>query len=504
MGQEILVMKDIYKSFNTVNVLKSVSLRVEKGEVMALLGENGAGKSTLMNILCGVYSKDSGTIVFNGEKIEKSNVNLARKKGIAIVHQELNLFPNLTVWENVFLKKEITAFLGVVKKKEMIEQTQKLFDEMGLAIDVETYVSKLTTAEKQMIEIGKALYEDARLIILDEPTTALNTKEISHLFEIIRKLKKEGRSFIFISHKLNEIFDIADSYTVFRNGECVSSGKISNTTPIALTRMMVGENYDEQDTRQQRKLGECVLEIKNATGDGFNDVSLDIKKSEIAVLTGLMGSGVSELMQTVYGNRKLYSGDIKVKGKSIKNWGIKRAMRRGIGMVSANRKENSVIPNMSVLENEYISEHTLSAKRQIINTKKELEKYREYAQALKIKAHSPSQHITLLSGGNQQKVILARCLNTGADIILLDNPTQGIDLGAKSEIYRLIEKLATEGKTVIVNTSETAEIQKLADVCHVFAKGMLVKTLEREEISEERIMEYATLAHVGSTHKPKT
>ena len=492
---EMLRMVDISKSFYGVTVLDHVDFAVEQGEIHALLGENGAGKSTLMNILAGVYTRDSGSIFFNGQPLEHNTVTASERAGIAFVHQELNLFNDLRVYENIFLRKELTKPGGILNKKAMIEQSRALFDKLGVDIDPCAMVSELETGKKQLLEIAKALFADAKLFILDEPTTALNNEEIAHLFGIIRRLKEgEGTSFIFISHKMTEIFALTDRYTVLRNGEFIQTGYIKDTDPQEITKLMVGSKYSEQGVYEARELGETILELENLSGDGFHDVNLTVRKGEVIGFTGLVGAGISEMFQTIFGALPIRSGTLRIEGVPVAGHTIHRAMKEKVSMIASNRKENSIIPDFSLLENNYVSEHTLSARRQHIFRRKELGKYEELRQTLNIKANSPDEPITSLSGGNQQKVILARWLNTQADILLMDNPTQGIDVGAKAEIYRLIQELARAGKTILVNTLEIPEIQKVADRCVVFYHGQLQAELPRSEITEEAVMLLATNA----------
>ena len=489
---ELLKMTDISKSFSGVTVLSHVDFSVEKGEVHALLGENGAGKSTLMNILAGVHQRDSGQIVFDGEVMEDISVQKTEQAGIAFVHQELNLFNDLKVYENMFLRKEILTKLHTLNKSAMIARARELFESMGVDIEPDVLVSELEPSKKQILEISKAIFANAKLIILDEPTTSLNNNEIDHLFGIVRRLKEQGKSFIFISHKMNEIFTIADTYTVLRNGCFINAGRIADTSPEEVTRMMVGNSFSAEGVYQKRELGDVVLSLEHATGQGFEDVSFQVRKGEVLGMTGLKGAGVSQTMQTIFGARPLLGGKILINGKEIKHENIHLAMTEKVGMIPSSRKDNSIIPDFSLLENNYVSEHTLSSRRQYINKKKELAIFEKHKQALNIKANSPDDSILSLSGGNQQKVILARWLTTQADILLLDNPTQGIDVGAKAEIYKLIMDLADQGKTILVNTLEIPEIQKIADRCAVFYHGHIQTILPREEINEELVMLYAT------------
>lgn len=490
----ILEMKGIEKAFFGVTVLDKVDFSVEQGEVHALLGENGAGKSTLMNILAGVYTRDGGEVVFDGKPLVNTTVQKSESAGIAFVHQEINVFNDLKVYENIFMRKEITKF-GVLNKRAMIKQSRELFERLGVDIDPTELVSTFDTAKKQLLEIAKALFVNAKLIILDEPTTALSNEQIDHLFSIVNRLKKEeGVSFIFISHKMNEIFTLADRYTVLRNGKMVGTGNIADTDPESVTRLMVGSSYNAADVYSTRELGEEVLRVENLSGEGFRDVNFSVRRGEVVGMTGLKGAGVSEAMQAIFGAVPATSGKIFIEGKEIHVGTIHKAMKHSVGMVAANRKENSVIPDMSLLENGYIAEHTISMKQPVIIKKREIKRYNERKEQLSIKANSYNDLITSLSGGNQQKVILARWLNTDADILLLDNPTQGIDVGAKAEIYKLILKLAEEGKTILVNTLEIPEVQKVADRCIVFYHGTIKKILERGDINEETVMLHATNA----------
>lgn len=490
----ILEMKGIEKAFFGVTVLDKVDFSVEQGEVHALLGENGAGKSTLMNILAGVYTRDGGEVVFDGKPLVNTTVQKSENAGIAFVHQEINVFNDLKVYENIFMRKEIAKF-GVLNKRAMIKQSRELFERLGVDIEPTGLVSTFDTAKKQLLEIAKALFVNAKLIILDEPTTALSNEQIEHLFSIVNRLKKEeGVSFIFISHKMNEIFTIADRYTVLRNGEMVGTGNIADTDPESVTRLMVGSSYSAADVYSTRELGEEMLRVENLSGEGFHDVNFAVRRGEVVGMTGLKGAGVSEAMQAIFGAVPATSGKIFIEGKEIHVGTIHKAMKHRVAMVAANRKENSVIPDMSLLENGYIAEHTISMKQPVIIKKREIKRYNERKEQLSIKANSYNDLITSLSGGNQQKVILARWLNTDADILLLDNPTQGIDVGAKAEIYKLILKLAEEGKTILVNTLEIPEVQKVADRCIVFYHGTIKKVLERGDINEETVMLHATNA----------
>ncbi|MBO6000675.1 MAG: sugar ABC transporter ATP-binding protein [Spirochaetales bacterium] len=489
--KRILEMSHISKAFGGVKALTDVHLDVNEGEVHALLGENGAGKSTLMNILTGVLQADSGKITFLGKDYYTPTITQMEEAGIAFVHQELNVINDLTVVDNIFLTREITGKFGLIDEDQEIQKTKELFKSLGVRIDPTAMVRTLKTSEKQLLEICKALYTDAKLIILDEPTTSLSNEEIDHLFGILSKLREQGKSFIFISHKMPEIFTIADRYTVFRNGTFISSGDIKDTTPKDVTSDMVGTTFVDADMYEQRELGEEILKLHKLSGQGFSKINLSFRKGEIVAFTGLAGSGASELMQTMFGVLPIEGGSIEYKGKKLEG-SIAHFMKNKIAMLPSNRKENSVIKDLSILENFYIAEHVLSFKKQIIKKSVEDERYEQQKKTLRIKAASSSAEITSLSGGNQQKVFLAKWLNTGAEVLLFNNPTRGVDVGAKAEIYRLILEFAKAGKTVIFNTLEIPEVQKIADRCVVFYGGKVAAILEHKDVSEKTVMGYST------------
>lgn len=489
----ILNMQGISKSFGGVHALVDVHLEVNRGEIHALLGENGAGKSTLMNVLTGVVPMDAGHIEFDGKVYENPTIRQMEDAGIAFVHQELSVINDLTVYENIFLNRELLNKWRILDKKQMIAKTRELFERLGVDMDPLTMVSELKTSEKQLLEICRALHANAKLLILDEPTTALSNEEISHLFEILKKMKSEGTAFIFISHKMPEIFAIADRYTVFRNGQFVSSGDIKDTDSERITSDMIGQEYADKDVYEPRPLGDVVLKLTKLTGQGFRDVDLEVRKGEIVALTGLAGSGASEVLQTMFGALPIESGTVEVHGKNVTGR-ISTFMGHKIAMLPSNRKENSVIPDMTILENCQIAEHTLSRRRPVIDHKAEEGKFVKLKDMLRIKSDSPHDPINSLSGGNQQKVFLARWLNTDADILIFDNPTQGVDVGAKAEIYQLILQFAREGKTVIINTLEIPEIKKVSDRCVVLYDGAIAKIFDHDEISEQSVMMYSTNA----------
>lgn len=501
LAMKILEMKQISKTFGGTKALSEVDLSLEKGEIHALLGENGAGKSTLMNILTGVVPMDSGDIFFDGKEYSRPNIKQMQQAGIAFVHQELNVVNDLTVSENLFLNRELLTKFHTLDKKEMLRQTEALFSKLGVMIDPKLQVSELKTSEKQLLEISKALHTDAKLLILDEPTTALNREEINHLFTILKRLKAEGTTFIFISHKMPEIFEIADRFTVLRNGRFIRTGAIKDVTPHEISSDMVGKLFVDKEIWKPREPGEVILRLRDYSSAYFKNINLEVRKGEIVAFTGLAGSGASELMQAMFGALQTDGGEFDIRSKKLKG-PILSFMRRKVGMLPTNRKELSVIPDMNILENLYVAEHRLSRKKQLINDKEELKKYKRLKELLNIKSESATDSINALSGGNQQKIFLAKWLNTGADVFLLDNPTQGVDVGAKDEIYKLILEMAEEGKTIIINTLEIPEIKKIADRCIVFYEGKIQGVFAHDEVDEQKIMAYSTNA-VGIKEESK-
>ena len=490
----ILEMNHISKAFGGSQALSDISFSVEEGEIHALLGENGAGKSTLMNILTGVIPADTGSIVFMGKEYPSPSIRQMEKAGIAFVHQELNVINDLTVADNIFLCREICHKFGIIDKKKQLSEAEQLFRDLGVNMDPNTMVSDLKTSEKQLLEICRALYMDAKLLILDEPTTALSNDEIAHMFSILKKLKQKGTSFIFISHKMPEIFEIADRYTVLRNGMFVSSGYIKDTNAHDITSDMVGVQYVDKEVYTPRELGETILSLKDFSGQGFHNIDLEVRRGEIVAFTGLAGCGASELMQTMFGVLSGEGGSITVAGKQMHGH-IISFMKNGVAMLPANRKENSVVPDMSILENFYLAEHEISRrKKPFIHVPEENRRFEIQKESLHIKAGDRNDSIASLSGGNQQKVFLGRWLNIGADLLLFDNPTQGVDVGAKEEIYRLILSFAESGKTVILNTLEIPEVQKVADRCIVFYEGKIVHEFAHSDVNEHDVMLYSTNA----------
>lgn len=490
MVQEILEMRGIHKSFNRVKVLKGVDLSVRRGEIHALLGENGAGKSTLMNILGGVFPPDAGEIIFEGEERRFHSPRESQALGIRFIHQELNVIPDLSVSENLFLGAEMVSF-RLLRKQEMRRRAKELLERMDVPIRPDQMVRDLNPSYKQMVEIAKALLFEAKLIIMDEPTSSLTVHEITRLFQLMRQLKKENVSIIYISHKLKEILEICDRYTILRDGEKVDSGLIQDVNEEILTKRMVGRAWAEE-TRFSSTAGKrVVLSVEGASSPFYHDISFQLHEGEVLGITGLSGDGRTELAEGIFGYRPMISGEILVEGKRVRIRHPRDAVREGIAYVPKDRKENGILKEMSVLHNFSISSLKSYLRWGFIHARREREEYEAYKEKLNIKTPDERLPIVGLSGGNQQKVLLAKWLAVQTKVLLLDNPTQGIDVGAKSEIYQLIQELAKAGKGIVVLSAEFPELRRLCDRVIVLFQGRIQAVLSREELTEEKVMFFA-------------
>ncbi|MFD2629826.1 sugar ABC transporter ATP-binding protein [Oceanobacillus kapialis] len=489
----IVEMNDIDKAFNRVSVLKKVSLRVKKGEIHALLGENGAGKSTLMNILGGVHSADKGSILVDGEEVVFSTPKASQELGIRFIHQELNVVGDLRIYENMFLGSELRNKFGIIKEEEMCQQTEDILGKLSVSLNPREYVRNLDTSYKQLIEIAKALLHKSRIIIMDEPTTALAEHEVERLFTFMRKLRQTGVSIIYISHKLKEIEAICDSYTVLRDGEWVGTGSVKDTALDQITNMMVGKSVSEERFVQSHSFGDVVLEVKQLSCEGlFHDINFTVRKGEIIGFTGLAGDGRTEIIETLFGYRKHSNGVVKVNGRKVNINHPKHALKAGLGLVPKNRKENAIIKDLNVIHNLTLSSMGHFEKGGFIQEKREKSRFSYYKEKLNIKVHNPTVTIDKLSGGNQQKVVIAKWLEVGPDVLIFDNPTQGIDVGAKREVYQHIIDLAAEGKAIIILSSEAPEVMKVCHYIHVLYQGEMIAGIHGEDASEDMIMGYAT------------
>jgi inositol transport system ATP-binding protein len=490
--EAILNMKGIVKSFSGVEVLHSVDFELFKGEVHALMGENGAGKSTLMNILMGIHRHDAGEILIDGKEVNIISHQQSLKAGIAMIHQELNPVPDMTIAENFYLGREINKFF-IVNNKLQKENAAKYLKSLGLNFDVECKMRNLSVSATQMIEIAKNLSYGSRIIIMDEPTSALADSEVDRLFKMISLLKSKNVSIVYITHKLDELNRIADRVTVLRDGSLIGTKNIKEVDNQSIIRMMVGREITEVFPSVQKEIGETVLSVKNLTrGNEIKDISFDLKKGEILGIAGLMGSGRTELVTTIFGERKYDKGNIFINGNTVSIRSTENAVRNKIALVPEDRKLQGLNLIGSVLDNILIVSQKKFSKANIISKKKNIKVANSMIKELSIKVKSCDQRVESLSGGNQQKVVIAKWLLSGPEIIILDEPTRGIDIGAKTEIYKLINKLALAGKSIILISSEMPEIIGLCDRVLVLSDGRLNGVLMRDELTQERIMSLAS------------
>jgi ribose transport system ATP-binding protein len=486
-------MSGIKKSFGANYVLKEVDFAVEKGSIHALLGENGAGKSTLMNILGNVVHKDGGTIQICGQEVDPAKNPRVIDEKIAFNHQELSLINALNIFENLYMGKELKkGFL--LDKKTMCARAREVLGRMGVDIDPTTMVTDLNPSYKQITEIARALLKDAQIIIMDEPTTSLTEVETELIFEVMRNLRSQGISLIFISHKLNEVLAVCDAYTILRDGEVVAVGKVENSlTEKDLSTHMVGEEVKTEGIYSPRELGDVILEIQNLTREReYKNINLNLRKGEILGVTGLLGDGRTELFASVYGANPPYEGKVIIEGKEVKMTGTAVAMKNKIAYLPKNRKENGIIADLNIKENLALSIMGRISEWGILRNKTLEELTAKYVEKLDIRIESADNPITSLSGGNQQKVVLAKALCTDPSVVILDNPTQGVDVGAKMEIYRQIVALAQQGYSFIILSNEVPELQRTCDRVYVMFQGEIRQEFSRDEMTEENIMLIST------------
>ncbi|SFJ29607.1 ribose transport system ATP-binding protein [Terrisporobacter glycolicus] len=491
MQQPILQMKGIIKEFPGVKALDGVNLELYEGSVMGLMGENGAGKSTLMKILSGVYKKNGGEIYYKGNLEDIRDPKDAQEKGIAIIHQELNLIHDLTIGENIFLGREPKGTLGRINWNKLFKDSDELLQKLNITTSSKELVGKLSIGQQQMVEIAKALSLNAKIIIMDEPTDALTDKEAESLFSVINELKNEGKSIVYISHRLKEIFQICDYITVLRDGKYVGQENVCNIDEDTMIEMMVGRKLTDQFPKQKVNIKDVVLEVKNLNNEYVHDISFNVKSGEIIGIAGLMGAGRTELAKTIYGYFKKNSGEIYIDGKKIENKSCKDGLKNGIAYVSEDRKGDGLILGLSVKENMSISSLNNISSGISISKSKELEVVKDYIQKMNIKTPSENQIIKNLSGGNQQKVAIGKALMTNPKLLILDEPTRGVDVGAKKEIYDLINEFKKEGKSVIMISSEMPEILGMSDRILVLSEGKLTGEFDREEATQEIILKSA-------------
>ncbi|WMC94064.1 sugar ABC transporter ATP-binding protein [Kineothrix sp. MB12-C1] len=499
MSQYMLEMNEIYKSFPGVQALDNVTIKVRPGTVHALMGENGAGKSTLMKCLFGIYKMDAGEIIFQGKPVKIANAEDALEKGIAMVHQELQPIPERSIGENIFCGRYPLKKFGpikVVDHKKMYTEAERLLEEVRMPYNPKKKMGTLSISQMQSVEIAKAVSMEAKVVILDEPTSSLTDNEVEALFAIIEDLKKKGVSIIYISHKMDEILRISDDVSIMRDGQYVGTWEAKDLTMDMIIARMVGRELTNVYPPKDNVPGEVILELKELTSilpGSFKDVNLTIRKGEILGIGGLVGAQRTELMEAVFGVRHIQSGDIIYKGKKIH---IKRphdAIQNGIGLITEDRRGTGIFGVLSIADNVSIASIDKYLEAGIMVNDKKVEKLvQENVAKLSIKTPNSRTQIKSLSGGNQQKVIISRWLANDPEVLIMDEPTRGIDVGAKYEIYQIIINLAKQGKAIVMISSEMAELIGVSDRIAVMCNGRVTGELTREEATQERIMQLAT------------
>lgn len=486
-------MRGIDKLFGSNQVLKQAGFTLESGEVHALMGENGAGKSTLMKILTGVYTKDAGTVLVDGKEVNYKNPQEAEKAGIVFIYQELNVMFDLTVEENLFMGKEIHGKFGICDKKAMQKKAQEALNILGVNISPKTVMAELSVGQQQMVEICKALMADAKVIIMDEPIAALTQSETVALFKVIESLRKKGVSMVYISHRMEEIFELCDRITVLRDGSYIGVKNIPETNMNEIVKMMIGREIGERYPSRNVKIGKEVLKVKELTRKGtFHDVNFSVRAGEVLGVSGLMGAGRTEIMQAIFGNLSYESGTIEIDGKEVKISNPRQAMEHGIGFITEDRKTEGLMLDKSIRENISLCNLRRISKSSVISREAEKNMVAEAIKDLHIKCFGSYHECNNLSGGNQQKVVLAKWILTNPKILILDEPTRGVDIGAKKEIYSIINKLAAQGVAIIMVSSELPEVLGMSDNIMVVREGEVRGIISYEEANQERVMTLAT------------
>ena len=495
MGKTVLEMRNIVKRFPGVLALDNCQMDLQEGEVHGLIGENGAGKSTLMKILCGVYQRDSGSIILNGQEKNFRTTKQAMESGISMIHQELNLMPHLTVYQNIFIGRETDKKAGfITKDKDRIQKTKELFEKLGLKLNPLAQVGSLTVAQQQMVEIVKAVSFESRILIMDEPTAALTEKEIQTLFQIITDLKKRGISIIYISHRMNELKAICDRVTVMRDGRFIDCCKIEEVTVEDIINKMVGRKLDgSSQNRNDPPDTPVIMKVEKLCGEQFEDVSFQLRKGEILGFAGLMGAGRTEVARAIFGADPIKSGEIWLDGEKVAIRSTVDAVKHGIGYLSEDRKKYGLVLQESVMNNTVLPNYNQLTKGfGIVDKRACVQETEKFVNMLGIKTPGIAQRIKNLSGGNQQKVVIAKWLLRNCQILIFDEPTRGIDVGAKTEIYELLRELAAQGKSMIVISSELEEVLRVSDRIVVMCEGRITGMLDTKEATSELLMKHAT------------
>ena len=490
----LLSMENICKKFGNTVALDNVTLNLEEKSIHALMGENGAGKSTLMKCLFGVYRKDKGIIKLKGKEVNFKNPKQALDNGVAMVHQELNQVLEQTVLENIWLGKFKTKF-GIVDKRQMYDETLKIFTRLGIEIDPDVKIGTLSVSQRQMVEIAKAVSYNAKIIVMDEPTSSLNEREVLHLFKILNMLKNNGCGIIYISHKMSEILEISDTVTVMRDGKNVATHKSADLSTDKIISLMVGRELTERFPTKTNKPSDIILDVKNLTtkySPGLKDISFSLRKGEILGIAGLVSSGRTEILEALFGMRKIEKGTISVHGTVVVNNNPRQAKNNKFALLTEERRFNGIFPALSIEANTTISSIKDYNRLFFVDNSLLSQVTNESIKKLKIKTSGVKSKIKTLSGGNQQKVILGRWLLTKPEILLLDEPTRGIDVGAKYEIYQIINELASNGKGIIVVSSEMPELLGICDRIMVLSNYRVAGILENKNLNQETIMKLAS------------
>ena len=487
-------MKGINKSFGSNQVLKDAGFLLKDGEVHALMGENGAGKSTLMKILTGVYTRDSGTVLVDGKEVLYKSPQEAEKAGIVFIYQELNVLFDLTVEENLFMGKEITKKFGICDRKAMREKAKEVMDRMGVDIPINAVMSDLSVGQQQMVEICKALMVDAKVLIMDEPTAALTQSETEGLFKLIKSLREKGVSIVYISHRMEEIFELCDRITILRDGTYVDTKFIKDITMDDIVKMMIGREIGERyPKREGVEIGEEKLRVEGLTKEKkFKDVNFSVKAGEVLGVSGLMGAGRTEIMQAIFGNLPLDSGKIFIEGNEMKIKSAQDAINAGIGFITEDRKTEGLLLEKSISENIVLANLDKVSDKGVVKKAKVEEIVKKGIDEFRIKCFGPQHECNNLSGGNQQKVVFAKWVYTDPKILILDEPTRGVDIGAKKEIYSVINDLAAKGVAIILVSSELPEVLGMSDRIMVVHEGKVTGIIDANEADQEKVMTLAT------------
>ena len=486
-------MRGIDKAFGTNQVLKNAGFELRDGEIHALMGENGAGKSTLMKILTGVYTRDAGTVTVDGQEVVYKSPQEAEKAGIVFIYQELNVLFDLTVEENLFMGKEITKAFGVCDKKAMRQKAQEIMDKMGVNIPVNAVMSDLSVGQQQMVEICKALMVNAKVLIMDEPTAALTESETEVLFEVIESLKKKGVSIVYISHRMEEIFRLCDRITILRDGQYVGTENIRDITMDGVVQMMIGREIGERYPQRDVTIGEEVIRVEGLTHEKlFRDVSFSVRAGEVLGVSGLMGAGRTEIMQAIFGNLPTVSGKIFIEGKEVHIKNPKQAIEAGIGFITEDRKTEGLLLEKSIAENIELCNLEKVSKKTVLSKAKGDALVKRAIEEFRIRCFGPDHECHNLSGGNQQKVVLAKWIYTDPKILILDEPTRGVDIGAKKEIYSVINDMAAKGVAVIMVSSELPEVLGMSDRIMVVHEGQVTGIIDGKTADQTKVMTLAT------------